>query len=149
EVRKLAQKWATASADKGTMTRLGVRTRMRLSAGRGLPGAQRQRAPIARLKAVQEWCLRVREGELKGTLGDSHAAIDAGRGWWRLLIHLEADVIEQGRFGEDLVSQCSGMVDLGPPAQKVEQIVGVTAQSGFRNPAHTLLIQKTVAPFHL
>jgi hypothetical protein len=98
---------------------------------------------------VQEWRLRVREGELKGTLGDSHAAIDAGRGWWRLLIHLEADVIEQGRFGEDFVSQGSGMVDLGPPAQKVEQIVGVTAQSGFRNPAHTLLIQKTVAPFHL
>jgi hypothetical protein len=36
-VRKLVQKWATSSLDKGTMTRLGVRTRKRLSAGRGLP----------------------------------------------------------------------------------------------------------------
>ena len=36
-VRKLAQKPATSSTDKGTTTRFGVLTRNRLSAGRGRP----------------------------------------------------------------------------------------------------------------
>ena len=45
EVRKLDQNRATSSTDNGTMVRLGVFTRNRLKAGRGLPkpiGARRQ-----------------------------------------------------------------------------------------------------------
>ena len=45
EVRKLDQKRATSSTDSGTMVRLGVFTRKRLKAGRGLPmpsGSARQ-----------------------------------------------------------------------------------------------------------
>ena len=37
EVRKLDQNRATSSTDNGTITRLGVLTRNRLNAGRGLP----------------------------------------------------------------------------------------------------------------
>ena len=45
EVRKLDQNRATSSTDRGTIARLGSRTRKRLNVGRGLPspiGARRQ-----------------------------------------------------------------------------------------------------------
>jgi len=59
------------------MTRLGVRTRKRLSAGRGLPIPSAE-APIAVLKAGDEGSLRQRKGELQCAFSDPYAAIDAG-----------------------------------------------------------------------
>jgi hypothetical protein len=50
------------------------------------------------------------EKRVAGALGDSDAAIDAGGGRRRLLIHLEADVIQQGGFGEGLFGEGGGMV---------------------------------------
>jgi hypothetical protein len=41
------------------------------------------------------------------------------------------------------------MCHLNPPAQEMEEIIGVTAQGGFRDATHSLLIQEAVDPFHL
>jgi hypothetical protein len=72
--------------------------------------------------------MHLREGELQCPLGGTHTAIDArGGGWW-LLIHLEADVFEQGGFGEGFFGNGGGVFYLGPPAQEMEQIIGVTSR---------------------
>ena len=131
------------------MTRLGVLTRKRLKAGRGRPVPSGTRAPIAVLKAGDERSLCVGEGEPQSTFGDTHSAIDAGGGRLRLLIGLEANVVEQGGFGERLLRDRRGMVYTHPPAQKMEQIVRIAAQCGLGNAADSLLIQKAIDPFHL
>ena len=149
EVRKLAQNGATSSSDSGTMTRLGVLTRKRLKAGRGRPSAERERAPIAVLKARDERSLCVGEGEPQSTFCNTHAAVDTGGGRLRLLIGLEANIVEQGGFGERLLRDRRGLGYTHPPAQKMEQIVGIAAQRGFRHATDSLLIQKAIDPFHL
>ena len=88
------------------------------------------------------------EGELQRTFSDTHSAVDTGGGRLRLLIGLEANVVEQGGFGERLLRDRRGMGYPHPPAQKMEQIVRIAAQCGFRNASDSLLIQKAVAPFH-
>ncbi len=146
EVRKLAQKCATSSTDNGTMTRCGVFTRKRLKAGRGRAGAERERAPIAVLKAGNERSLYVGEREPQRTVSGTHSAIDAGGGRPRLLIGLEANIVQQGGFGERLLRDRRGVVYPHPPAQKMEQIVRIAAQCGLRNASDSLLIQEAVDP---
>ena len=89
------------------------------------------------------------EGEPQSTFSDTHSAVDAGGGRLRLLIGLEANVVEQGGFGERLLRDRRGMGYAHPPAQKMEQIVRIAAQCGLRHATDSLLIQKAVDPFHL
>ena len=112
-------------------------------------GAERRGPPIAVLKAGDERNLCVREREPQSAFGNPHAAVEAGGGGPRLLIGLEANIVEQGGFGERLLGDRRGMVYPHPPAQEMEQIVGIAAQRGFGDATHPLPIQETVDPFHL
>ena len=112
------------------MTRLGVLHSQRAqSRARGRP----RREATAANNQIE---IRGRHGvcasgkaSRSAALGDSHAAIDAGGGGWWLLVHLEADIFEQGGFGQGFFGYGGGVFHRGPPTQEMEQIVGVAAQS--------------------
>ena len=48
----------------------------------------------------------------------------------RLLAGLESHIVEQGRFGESIFGDRIGVVNTLPPAEKVQQVVRITAQGG-------------------
>jgi len=127
EVRKLDQKRATSSTESGTMLRLGTFTRSRLIATRG-----RQGPSAFRRKKLDE-----SRGDLAGSigklvadgaLGDGHAVINGGRGRPRLLAGLKPHIFKERRLGQITFHNVRGVVNALPPANKVQQVVSVSAQ---------------------
>jgi len=78
----------------------------------------------------------------------AHSAVDAGGRRPRLLIGLETNVVQQGGFGESLFGDRISLIHAHPPAQEMEQIVGVASQRGISDAMDSLLIQEAVDPSH-
>jgi hypothetical protein len=68
-------------------------------------------------------------GELvaEGAIGDDDAVIDGGRGRPRLLTGLEAHIIQERGLGKIAFDNVAGVMKTLPPANKVQQVVGVSA----------------------
>jgi hypothetical protein len=68
-------------------------------------------------------------GELvaEGAIGDGDAVIDGRGGRPRLLTGLEAHIIEERGLGKVAFSNLAGVMNTLPPANKVQQAVGVSA----------------------
>ena len=86
--------------------------------------------------------------EPQSALSGAHSAVDAGGGRPRLLIGLETNVVQQGGFGERLFGNRISLIHAHPPAQEMEQIVGITPQCGISDATDSLLIQEAVDPRH-
>src|SRR6266566_5495280 len=55
---------------------------------------------------------------------------------------------QQGGFGESLFGDRIRLIHVHPPAQEMEQIVGVAPQRGIGDATDSLLIQEAVDPRH-
>ena len=84
----------------------------------------------------------------QSTLSGAHSAVDAGGSRPRLLIGLKTNVVQQGGFGESFFGDRIGLIHAHPPAQEMEQIVGVAPQRGISDATDSLLIQEAVDPSH-
>src|SRR5580704_18369619 len=84
-----------------------------------------------------------------GTLGGSYPTIDAGGGGRRTLVDLEANVVEEGGLGQGLLGDRRGLMIGRPPAEEMQQIVGITPQRGIGHATDSLLVQKSVDPLHI
>jgi hypothetical protein len=73
-------------------------------------------------------------GELvaKGAVGDGDADIDGGTGKRGLVVTLELQIIQECRLGQITFDDISGVMKALPPANKVQQVVSVGAQSSGR-----------------
>jgi hypothetical protein len=87
-------------------------------------------------------------GELiaDGTIGNSDAVIDEGRGRPRLLAGLEAHIIQERGLGKVAFPNVAGVTHTLPPADKVQQVVSVSAQGGVRQTANLFAVQVTIDP---
>jgi len=85
-------------------------------------------------------------GELvaDGAIGDGHAVINKGRGRSRLLAGLEAHIFQERGLGKVTFANVAGVMNTLPPANKVQQVVGVGAQGGVRQVADIFAIQVTL-----
>jgi hypothetical protein len=81
-------------------------------------------------------------------LHDAHTMIDGGGGGLGMLAGLESHEIRQRCCAERTFVDRVGVVHMGPPAQEVQQVHSITAQSGFCQAAHTFAVQKTIDPSH-
>src|SRR5580704_17923562 len=83
-----------------------------------------------------------------GTLGGSDPTIDAGGGRRRTLVDLEANVVEECGLGQGVLGDGGGLMRRRPPAQKMQQIVGITPQRGISHATDSLLVQISIDPLH-
>jgi hypothetical protein len=81
-----------------------------------------------------------------GTIGNSDAVIDDGRGRRRLLAGLEAHIIQERGLGKVAFPNVAGVTNTLPPADKVQQVVSVSAQGGVRQTANIFAVQVTIDP---
>src|SRR5215469_3732387 len=92
-----------------------------------------------------------RPGELvaDGALGDGHAVINERRGRPRVLAGLEAHIIQQRGLLKVTFPNVAGVMNTLPPANKVQQVVSVGAQSSVRQTANIFTIQVAIDPANL
>src|SRR5258708_5972055 len=57
-------------------------------------------------------------------------------------------ILQKRGLGECVFGDLGGMVDALPPAQKVEQPIGIGAQGEFVDAPQTLAIEEAIGPFH-
>src|ERR1041385_2479800 len=90
-------------------------------------------------------------GELvaEGAIGGGDAVIDGERGRPRLLTGLEAQIIQQRGLGKVAFGNVASVMHTLPPANKVQQAVGVTAQGGVGQAADVFAVQVTIDPADL
>ena len=90
-------------------------------------------------------------GELvsEGAVCERHTIIDRGTGRSRLLTGLESHIFEERGFSEAGFHNISGVMEALPPANKMQQIVGVDTQRPFGHPPHVLAIEETINPADL
>ena len=93
-LRKLDQKRATSSTERGTMVSLGSLTRSLLSSNRGAQ-AQWPAVQVTLLEAMRGLTGSIGELVADSAIGTSHAVVDGGSRRRRLQAGLEAHVIEQ------------------------------------------------------
>ena len=98
------------------------------------------------LKPMSDLTGSIRERVSKCAIGVGNALVDAGCGRPRLQVGLKAQVIEQGRLGEVSLGDVAGVMHALPPANEVQQVVGVDAQAGVCQPANMLAIQIIINP---
>ena len=98
------------------------------------------------LKAARDLTGSIWELVADGSIGVSDAVINGGgRGPW-LQVGLEAQVIQQGRLGEVRLCHVAGVMQALPPANKVQQVVSVDAQTRVGQSANILAVQVTIHP---
>ena len=98
------------------------------------------------LKAASDLTGSIRELVADGSIGVSDAVINGGgRGPW-LEAGLEAQVILEGRRGEVRLRDVACVMQALPPANKVQQVVSVAAQTRVCQPANILAVQVTINP---
>src|SRR5437867_621835 len=87
-------------------------------------------------------------GELvaEGAIGGGDAVIDGERGRPRLLTGLEAQIVQQRGLGKVAFGNVASVMHTLPPANKVQQAVGVTAQGGVGQAADVFAVQVTIDP---
>jgi len=87
-------------------------------------------------------------GELiaDGTIGNSDAVIDDGRGRPRLLAGLEAHIFQERGLGKVAFPNVASVTNTLPPADKMQQVVSVSAQGGVRQAANIFAVQVTIDP---
>src|ERR1700738_577880 len=87
-------------------------------------------------------------GELiaDSTIGTGHAIVDSGGSRRGLSTRLEAQVIEQGRFGEFASRDLAGMMNTRPPAHEVQQAMRVAKQALIGKPADMLTVEIPIDP---
>ena len=85
----------------------------------------------------------------QGAIGDGDAVIDGGTGRPRLLAGLEPHIVQERRFGKVTFGDVAGVMNALPPADKVQQVVSVTAQGLVRQAADVLAVQITIDPADL
>ena len=76
-----------------------------------------------------------------GALGDGHAVINGGRGRPRLLAGLKPHIFKERRLGQITFHNVRGVVNALPPANKVQQVVSVSAQGRVRYAADIFAVQ--------
>ncbi len=81
-----------------------------------------------------------------GALGDGHAVINGGRGRPRLLAGLKPHIFKERRLGQITFHHVRGVVNALPPANKVQQVVSVSAQGRVRYAADIFAVQVTIDP---
>src|SRR6266481_1414704 len=64
------------------------------------------------------------------------------------MIGLETNVVQQGGFGKSFFGDRISLIHAHPPAQEMEQIVGIASQGGISDATDSLLIQEAVDPKH-
>ena len=89
-------------------------------------------------------------GELiaDSTIGSGDAIVDGGGRRRRLPARLEAQVIEQSRFGEILLGDIASVMNALPPAHEVQQAVRVAVQGFVGQTADMLTIEIPIDPRH-
>src|ERR1700756_203076 len=89
-------------------------------------------------------------GELvaDSAIGTRHTVVDGGRRGRRLLAGLEADVVEQGRFGKVCLGDLAGMMNLLPPAYEMQQTVRIAIEAFVGKAPDILTVQVAVDPAH-
>src|SRR5437763_1413171 len=78
-----------------------------------------------------------------------NTGIDRGPGRWRLQAGLKPNVLQERRFGEVSLHDVAGAMNTRPPADKVQQIVRVKAQTPDGQPAYVLAVQIAINPANL
>ena len=101
------------------------------------------------MKAVGDLAGSLGELVAEGALGDGDAIIDGGRGRPRLLAGLEAHIVQERGLGEVTFPNITGVMNTLPPADEMQQIVGVGAQAGVRQAANLFAILVTIDPANL
>jgi len=64
------------------------------------------------------------------------------------MVDLEANVVEECRLGQGLLGDRGGLMCGHPPAQKMKQIVRITAKGGLGHATDLLLVQISIGPIH-
>src|SRR5439155_18449253 len=103
--------------------------------------AQRLSPQERLMKTVSDLAGSLRELVAEGALGDGDAVIDGGRRRPRLLAGLEAHVIEERGLAKVTFPNVTGVMNTLPPANKVQQVVGVDAQARVRQAANIFAVQ--------
>jgi hypothetical protein len=62
---------------------------------------------------------------------------------------LESEIIQQRGFGEIAFQDLATVVETGPPADKVQQVVSIKAQAPVRQATYILAVQITIHPANL
>src|SRR6266705_304335 len=101
------------------------------------------------MKTVGDLAGSLRELVVDGALGDGDAIIDSGRGRPRLLAGLEAHIFQERGFDKVAFANVAGVMNTLPPADKVQQVVGVDAQARVCQTANIFAIQITIDPANL
>ena len=101
------------------------------------------------LEAGCELTRGIRELIAQSSLSDDNATINAGCCRPRLLTRLEANVVQQCRFGEGGFRDGVGVVNADPPAEEVQQVEGIASKRGLSQTPNTLTIEEPVDPGHL
>src|SRR5271170_4891085 len=81
-----------------------------------------------------------------GTIGSCNAIVDGGRGGAPFQARLEAQVIEQSRFGEILLGDIASVMNALPPAHEVQQAVRVAVQGFVGQAADMLTVEIPIDP---
>src|SRR4051794_31540060 len=84
-----------------------------------------------------------------GTFGGSYPTVDAFGSWRRILADLEANVVEKRRLGQVLLGDGGGVARSRPPAEEMEEVVGITTQRGIGYATNSLLVQISIDPPHV
>jgi hypothetical protein len=100
------------------------------------------------MKTVGDLTGRLRKLIADGAIGDGHAIIDGGRGRLRLLAGLGAHIFQERGLGKVAFSNVAGVTNTLPPADKMQQVVSVSAQGGVRQAANIFAVQVTIDPAH-
>src|SRR3974390_49709 len=89
-------------------------------------------------------------GELvtDSAIGTSHSGVDGGGSRRRLLAGLEADVVEQGRFGKVRLGDVAGMMNALPPAHEMQQTMRIAIEAFVGEAPDILTVQVAVDPAH-
>ena len=98
------------------------------------------------MKARSELGRSVGEFAFERTICYDYAAVDGGGCRPGGLAGLETDIFEQGRFGKCLFGDGIGLVNTDPPAEEVQQVMCVAAESRLGQTPNTLPVEKTIYP---
>ena len=64
----------------------------------------------------------------------------------RQLAQLVPDIVQEGGLGQGLFGDGGGLMRARPPAEEMEEIVGITAQRGIGHATDSLLVEESIDP---
>lgn len=101
------------------------------------------------MKATRKLARSVGEVVAQRAVDNAGAVVDGGGRWPRLLGGLETHILQQGRFGEVALGNVGFVMHAFPPAEEVQQIMRIDAQTGIGQAADVFAVQLTVDPADL